>query len=233
MAKGSIENLKMDSMGRVKMINYERTGSEKFFESIGLLEERLSDAKATRWSYRGLVSSDTDMSEIDRIVDPGRVLEQTYWTAPDGSLFVWLAANSPSRVPTLRARNKFIDDVSSLRSSENEKMRNFFMNSVDAFEDARKNSWTVECYDPKGDIGSGISDPNAVSEMLRNVFYIDREVAERMTKGEGYSRLGHYVFVLKDSLHRTLCMYILAQWPWGIEGTYTIVGGVFADAHGK
>lgn len=226
----TIDNHQIDPMGRAKVIKYERIDSGQFYDSIRTLEARLNNTEASRWVFRGLIPPDTDLVEIDNVVDPRRVLEQTCWPTPDGSLFVWLAANSPSRVPSLGVREGFINDVASIQRSANARARDFSADSLDVLQSAVDKSWIVECYDPQGNIGNGISDPRNISEMLQNVFYIDRRLAEDMAQGVGYSDFGHYIFALKDSSKRALCMYMLALWPWGIEGTYTIVNPAIREA---
>jgi hypothetical protein len=42
-------------------------------------------------------------------------------------------------------------------------------------------------------------------------------------KGHGYSTSWNYLFSLLDKDSKQITSYMLAKWPWGIEGTYTLM----------
>lgn len=58
---------------------------------------------------------------------------------------------------------------------------------------------------------------------MRGYFYATQEECLKHVNCSGYSTSWHYLFGLVDQSGNQLGTYMLAKWPWGIEGTYTIL----------
>jgi hypothetical protein len=86
----------------------------------------------------------------------------------------------------------------------------------------------VVCNDPRGDWGSERVDARTFTRLISNLFYYDAPTADLMLRGTGYSTHGHYLFALRAPNGAQLCYFMIAEWPWGWEGTYTMLDGRYA-----
>src|SRR5690606_5315191 len=88
---------------------------------------------------------------------------------------------------------------------------------------AEKLGLRLVCNDPFGEWGEQKIGFSELYKFIGSYFYASKDEVKGLVNGIGYSTYHHYIFGIRSNSGELLAVYFLAKWPWGFEGTYTMV----------
>lgn len=196
--------------------------AQAFFEFSEMLQACDQNPKVTRVSYRTLSvprpHEDVEYPHLDGWAQ----LEVNAVPLNDSDQkLLWISKNKMVRAPSEEYMKNFGKKIYSLLDYEYK--TNFNLASQELIDSAVSKKWKLRCNDPKAEWGTNQVHGDLFPALLRHLFYFDNETAIAMLHNEGYSADGHYVFSMENEWAQTLCVFVLAEFPWGFEGTYTMV----------
>lgn len=222
----------VDSVGRVRAYGDGLIPADAFLATCNNLERRCLAVGASRWAVRALVPRGVNVAPPSlELGANGAALEVNRLSVEvDNTLldYLWVARNLQDRGPSP-------DEISNFEATTN-RMVDYQRNYIANFNDRTDKLLTLleerklglVCHDPTGHWGQRLVDPAVFTSALQQLFYCNKRDAAAMVRGRGYSPHGHYVFGLENEARQLLAMFVLAQFDWGFEGTYTMVNSTLS-----
>lgn len=216
----------VDDIGRTRAYIRSVVSIEQYLIICKKLDSEIDDENCSRWTVRGIVNNCPAAEIISEKLSTDTFVEiNALPIIHDGvnQTFLWVSRNSKSRVVTGGTRKEFSDNLQKHISFQQDYALRFNSSSSELFDMAKKNEWSLVCNDPFSEWGENKISKTEFFSFLKSYFYVDEKTAELMLQGRGYSTYNHYLFGLKDKSGELLGVFVLAKWPWGFEGTYTMV----------
>lgn len=224
--KGFVDYKLSDDIGRSRAYCRGSMSSKEFIEICKYLDSRLISNQCSRWSARGIVKDDIDLSSLIGIASPEAPIEVNRLPVNyngQQQQYVWISRNSPSRSVNNEIKMDFINTLSKRIEFQQRQKLTFMRESEEMFDLARKSGLKLVCNDPFGEWGESRIKAKEFHNLIGSFFYGSEETASQMAEGRGYSTYHHYLFGIRSSSGELLGVFVLAKWPWGFEGTYTMV----------
>ena len=222
----------LDAVGRVRAYGEGLVDGDQFLETCARLDELCLTSGGSRWAVRALVPRHVDVTP-DRLglVAPGGPLEVNRIAVRcdgDDHDYLWVARNLHDRGPDESEVARFVAAVDRLCDYQEGYLADFGARAESLLSLVHERKLRLVCHDPQGEWGQRQVHPDVFAAALHQLFYFSHDDAARMVEGSGYSRHGHYVFGLEDDGRELLAMFVLAQFDWGFEGTYTMVNSTLS-----
>lgn len=215
-----------DDIGRSRAYCRGSLSSNEFIEICKYLDSRLLANRCSRWSARGIVMDNIDLSSIIGMASPEAPIELNQLPVNyngQQQQYVWISRNSPSRSVSSEIKSDFLDTLAKRLEFQQRQKQTFMRDSEEMFNVARKSGLKLVCNDPFGEWGESQIKSKEFHNLIGSFFYGNEETASQMAEGRGYSTYHHYLFGVRSSSGDLLGVFVLAKWPWGFEGTYTMV----------
>lgn len=217
--------IKTDKIGRYRVYINKPININQYIDSCMNATVAINkNPEFSRWSVRAILQEDHIFDIANKLSVLGdielnkfniKIMDQDH-------IFVWTSKNKPERNPSdidISFHHKKIED----RYIFQEQYQNRHIDeSFSIINNAINNKLSLVCLDPTKEWGDKGICKFSFSSLMKSYFYSDNEYCNFLLKNSGYS-LWHYLFGIKDSLGNLLGTFIIAKWPWGFEGTYTII----------
>ncbi|MFF7581297.1 hypothetical protein ACFZBE_41355 [Streptomyces sp. NPDC008061] len=170
-------------------------------------------------------------AEIGERLGFSTLVEVTSLASPaagEGAAYLWVSRNGAERVPDQAVQAETLQRMHRLDGYQRALAGRFQAETETLLNKAADAGLRIVCNDPRGDWGSERVDAQIFTRLISNLFYYDALTAALMLQGTGYSTHGHYLFALQAPNGAQLCYFMIAEWPWGWERTYTILDGRYA-----
>lgn len=228
-----------DVTGRSRLHFNEAASCDDFIDKCRLLDAAAAGTTGTKWIVRGLVKDPMSAAEIGEALAFDSPVEVTSFptsTEFGTGSFLWVARCAPDRIPSIAHQHQTLERIRKVYEYSRSLNERFHHETDALLNKAANAGLRIVCNDPRNEWGRNAVDADVFTRLITNLFYYDEETAGRMLRGQGYSPLGHYLFSLKNAEGTPLCFFMIAEWPWGFEATYTMIDARYAGpatAHGS
>jgi hypothetical protein len=201
-----------------------QASAQEYLDACVLMDAQLCSRSISRFIIRGVVDARFNEQKIISSISPHEgILEINRLSIDSTKDFLWIARNTKDRALTNEALNRFILKIRSNANKVHTTEASFQTEADKLYEIAGKNKFRIICNDPTGEFGKNRIDLRAYTSLMRGYFYTSRADCLKYWNCHGYAPGGHYLFGLIDQYNNLLGTYMMAKWPWGIEGTYTTI----------
>ncbi|WP_405914837.1 hypothetical protein [Streptomyces sp. NBC_00728] len=220
-----------DVTGRSRLHFNEAASCDDFIDKCRLLDAAAAGTTGTKWIVRGLVKDPMSAAEIGEALAFDSPVEVTSFptsTEFGTGSFLWVARCAPDRIPSIAHQHQTLERIRKVYEYSRSLNERFHHETDALLNKAANAGLRIVCNDPRNEWGRNAVDADVFTRLITNLFYYDEETAGRMLRGQGYSPLGHYLFSLKNAEGTPLCFFMIAEWPWGFEATYTMIDARYA-----
>lgn len=220
----SFTQKQVDHLGRIKVVGNGAVSIDSYNAACLDARDRCLREGGSRWAVRAVVERELGKDLcFDPLVGGGPIEVNRLELAGSGREYVWVAQNNEVRAPRRDEVAAFAEAVQNLLDYQSEYDSRFQENAERLIAMGMERGLRLVCRDPLGEWGGGLVNREVFISALRQLFFFSESDAEAMANGRGYSQHGHYVFGLTNQDGTLLAMFVLAEFDWGFEGTYTMV----------
>ncbi|MFC5200373.1 hypothetical protein [Streptomyces kaempferi] len=215
-----------DATGRSRLHFNEATSCDDFIEKCRLLDAAATGTTGTKWIVRGLVKDPMPATEIGKLLGYNTPVEVTSFptsTEYGTGSFLWVARCASDRIPSPLHQQQTLERIRKVCEYSRTLNARFHDETDAILSKAAKAGLRIVCNDPRNEWGKNAVDADIFTRLITNLFCYSDKTAKLMLHGQGYSPLGHCLFALNNAEGTPLCFFLIAEWPWGFEATYTMI----------